>query len=159
MHPLSVFIDDLRQKEDWFVPTLHDYHRINLALQAGGEWKITQLRDMLAALLVKTPEQDMIFQRRFKEFFELHVPTELSKVDVQPALQDLRSPFEQPKQPPRQQNNGSHQTYRSPDEVSLPGNNLMSSILKWFLKRKYALLGLIGITFGFIIWLIVWVLT
>jgi len=140
MHPLSVFI----------------------ALQAGGEWKITQLRDMLAALLVKTPEQDMIFQRRFKEFFYLHVPAELSKVDVQRA-QDLGSPFEQTKVPLGQQNND--QQISEPNPVNENKNSsgtdvgdLTSPRVKWF-KRKYALLGLIGITFGFIIWLIVWVLT
>jgi hypothetical protein len=53
---------------------------------------------MLAALLVKTPEQDFIFQRRFKEFVVLHVPAGSSEVDVQRALQDLHSLFKKEEQ-------------------------------------------------------------
>jgi len=82
VHPLSVFVESLRA--DGFQPTLHDYRRINLALQAEGEWQIIQFRDMLAALLVKSPEQDIIFQRRFKAFFKVPEPPELIPTPPKP---------------------------------------------------------------------------
>ena len=81
MHPLTIFIESLRT--DGFQPTPHDYHRIHLALQTGGDWQITQLRDILAALLVKNPEQEIIFQQRFDAFFEKE--TFLKKPE-QPAI-------------------------------------------------------------------------
>lgn len=103
MHPLSIFIESLRTHG--FQPTPHDYHRIHLALQAGGEWQMTQLRDILATLLVKSPEQDVVFQQRFKEFFqkpEQAATLLITSPDTQakPAEPDNTLP-DSPKTPPK----------------------------------------------------------
>jgi len=89
MHPFSVFIESLRTAG--FQVTLHDYQRINLILRTRGAWQLTQLRDMLAALLVKTPEQDMIFQRRFETFFKV-----LEQAQCDKSLSVVSKPSTQP---------------------------------------------------------------
>jgi hypothetical protein len=80
MHPLSIFIESLRA--DGFKITVHDYHRINFALEADNQWNLKKLRGTLMALLAKTPEQGVIFQQRFEAFF--NVPESSLIVPLQP---------------------------------------------------------------------------
>lgn len=72
--------------------TIDDYHRIALALRAGGSWNLDQLRGVLSSLLVRSEDKEAIFRRHFDAFFRCS-PEEpaFPEIDLERALQDLRS--------------------------------------------------------------------
>lgn len=74
-------VDDIRV-------TISDYSRITLALRAEGPWDLERLRGVLLALLVKSPEQEELFLKRFESFFDsdLSISAEHLVADVPAAL-------------------------------------------------------------------------
>lgn len=75
------------------LPTLRDYQRISRVLGAGGHWDIERLRFTLTALLVRSPEQETDFRRRFDSFFQpSQAETGLKDIDLNRALTELRQP-------------------------------------------------------------------
>jgi formylglycine-generating enzyme required for sulfatase activity/uncharacterized protein with von Willebrand factor type A (vWA) domain len=72
--------------------TLRDYERINRVLRTGGHWDLERLRFTLIALLVRNPDQETDFQRRFDRFFLLESEAEanLETIDVRRVLEELR---------------------------------------------------------------------
>ncbi|MCP5004073.1 MAG: SUMF1/EgtB/PvdO family nonheme iron enzyme [Planctomycetes bacterium] len=88
--PLSPFLIKLR--DDNIRVTVRDYERIKLALNTGGEWTRSRLRDVLLCLLVSDWEQEEAFLRRFDAFFP-PVPYDkkfLEGIDVGKCLADLK---------------------------------------------------------------------
>ncbi len=93
--PLAPFLAALAA--DGIIVALHDYRRISLALQAGETWTLARLRGVLQALLVSNEEQEAVFLRRFEHFFDpLAAETLFPQLDLDRALQDLRTVAEQP---------------------------------------------------------------
>ena len=88
--PLSPFLEALAG--DGIRPTLHDYERISMALQAQVLWTLSQLRDVLLALLVRNEDQQDIFIRRFEEFFDsdIQIKKKFEKADIDKILADLQ---------------------------------------------------------------------
>ncbi len=72
--------------------TVRDYELIQLALQTGGVWTISRLRNSLLVLLAKNPEQQESFIRRFEQWFhsDSELDERLTNLDIQHALGDLR---------------------------------------------------------------------
>lgn len=83
---LKPFLDILAA--DGIRVTISDYSRITLALRAEGPWDLERVRGVLLALLVKSPEQEELFLRRFESFFDsdLSISTEHIFADVPTAL-------------------------------------------------------------------------
>lgn len=67
MYPLQPFLDTL--SDAGLLITIQDYDRIQMALNSGGEWTLTQLRDTLLVLLARDEAQRENFLLRFDEFF------------------------------------------------------------------------------------------
>ncbi|HEX8091089.1 MAG TPA: hypothetical protein VF762_19700, partial [Blastocatellia bacterium] len=88
--PLAPFLTSLAA--DGIRVTLNDYDRISLMLRTGGPWTIERLRGVLLALLVKHPEQEKTFLRRFDSFFSLEQDpgAEISDDDTTRALENIR---------------------------------------------------------------------
>jgi formylglycine-generating enzyme required for sulfatase activity len=72
--------------------TLRDYERISRVLRTGDRWDVERLRFTLIALLVRNPDQEMDFQRRFDQFFlpESEAEADLETIDVRRVLGELR---------------------------------------------------------------------
>lgn len=86
--PLAPFLAALAS--DGIYVTLHDHHRIALALRAGGDWDLRRLRGVLLALLIHDGEQEELFIRRFNAFFDHHLQTEFSPAELAHAVNDLQ---------------------------------------------------------------------
>ncbi|MCP4353455.1 MAG: SUMF1/EgtB/PvdO family nonheme iron enzyme [Desulfobacterales bacterium] len=86
--PLNPFLDSL--KNDDIHVCISDYERIILALQTGGTWTITRLRDVLLALLAKNADQQDIFLQRFDSFFPYDAEDTLEDTDIERVLKNLR---------------------------------------------------------------------
>ncbi len=88
--PLAPFLASLAS--DGMRATLDDYERIALTLRCGGPWSTDRLRGILLSILVRDENQEIIFRKRFAEFFALTEAQEVAfaEVDVERALDDLR---------------------------------------------------------------------
>jgi len=97
LFPLAEFLGSL--SDLGIRVTLDDYRRIALALRAGGPWTRTQLRGVLAALLVCDRDQLAPFRRRFDSFFSLAEQGEapIAPLDVERALSELRQVAAEPR--------------------------------------------------------------
>ncbi len=86
-------------------PTLDDYQRISRVLRSGGRWDLERLRWVLAALLVREPEREAAFHRRFEEFFSLNSDAEaaFAEVDIERILEELRGLGQEPDTQPKRQ--------------------------------------------------------
>ncbi len=89
--PLAPFLASLAS--DGIRPTLRDYERIHMVLRTRGSWTVGRLRSVLSALLVRDPEQELVFRRRFESFFNPTVAAnvELSLLDLEKILANLRA--------------------------------------------------------------------
>ncbi len=95
--PLTPFLASL--SSDGIRVMLDDYDRIGVALRAEGPWTMGQVRDVLAALLVQSPDQEDAFLRRFGEFFDLSLDT--SAVDRAIDVEEVRRELSTLLEPPR----------------------------------------------------------
>lgn len=87
MLPLLPFLHTIRDD----IPLgVRDYRRIAAALQGDGPWTIERLRDTLLALLVKNPDQQGLFLRRFAAFFPAGTEAALGDDEIARVLANLR---------------------------------------------------------------------
>lgn len=95
--PLTPFLASL--SSDGIRVMLDDYDRIGVALRAEGPWTIGQVRDVLAALLVQSPDQEDAFLRRFGEFFDLALDTSAvdRAIDAEAVRRELSTLLEPPR--------------------------------------------------------------
>ncbi|MFO1429396.1 MAG: formylglycine-generating enzyme family protein [Candidatus Competibacteraceae bacterium] len=82
-------------------PTLRDYERISRVLRTGGRWDIERLRFTLVALLVRNPDQEIDFRRRFDSFFqESQIEADLETNEQAPTQEKVVSSSSTNYQPP-----------------------------------------------------------
>ncbi len=89
-YTLNPFLSSLAA--DGICPGIRDYERIRLMLESGGHWTLNRFRNVLSVLLVKDQDQQVIFRRRFDEFFRPEPGEEnaFADIDVEQALKDLK---------------------------------------------------------------------
>ena len=71
--PLSEFLEQLASAG--LPVSVRDYRRINQVLSSEGQWTITRLQRVLRSLLVYNEEQALIFERQFKQYFQISEQT------------------------------------------------------------------------------------
>jgi formylglycine-generating enzyme required for sulfatase activity len=93
LFPLTPFLDKI--KDD--IPLcVKDYERMILVLQGRGPWSMERLKDSLLALLVKNPDQQEKFLRRFDAFFPAGAETVLDDHEVARVMENIRALIREP---------------------------------------------------------------
>ena len=87
--PLAPFLNSLHY--DGFRVNVSDYRRIDQALKANKKLTLGRLRSCLCSLLAHSPEEEELFYRRFRIFFNVDLEAEVyfADIDVEAALRDL----------------------------------------------------------------------
>ncbi len=138
--PLAPFLASLAS--DGIRPTLREYERIHMVLRTRGSWTVGRLRSVLLALLVRDPDQGLVFRRRFDAFFTLAAERQMafSQVDLERALADLRVLEREPEITQGQET-------VLPRLVKTKRHRHWSAVANWDLRVLFVI-----ITFGLLIW-------
>lgn len=89
--PLSPFLNILQAHG--FRLGVSDYERIAMVLNTRADWTLNRLRDVLQVLLVKDEQQQLVFERVFKEFFQVQDDTlcqDIRPINVHAVLAEIQ---------------------------------------------------------------------